>query len=560
LASAYTYNGAPTVTAVNPNNGPQAGGNTVTVTGTGFVSGSTSVLFGSTAGSGVSVSSSTSLTVVVPAGTGTVDVTVSTTSGGSSNPLASAYTYNGSAAPGGTVSVDKITDLIGNYPDKVSGTGWSANGDTTVTLNQCASTTYSSATCDATNQVSVNLGTGKLAGTFKNAVIDLAVGQIDSNADTCGIAGSTTCYIVVVGNTGDATSSGALSFKLPTFAVAKTTGALGNYVDRLKASGFPIGDTVVAQECDASVAVPATVSTNCDAATQISGMAGPSGVVTFSTGVTLRVDGAYSDSASGSCQVGGSCDIGVTDSQNAAIGLSEAVHFASPILLLKKTTNVLGNYVDAVKAAGFPIGDTIVAEECDASVVIPTTVASNCDAATQISGTSGANGKVTFTSTGVTIAVGGAYSDSADGTCPAGGTCDIVVSDSANPSVGVDEAVTFATPTATASATSNVAANSLDKVAAGSFPIGDTVTAQECDASVTAGNLGTNCDSATQISGTVGPSGKVAFTTTGVTVRVGSAYSDTAGGSCPAGGSCDIVVNDSTHSGFFIAITIGLAG
>ena len=72
LADAYTYNAAPTVTDVSPNNGPAAGTNTVTVTGTGFVSGSTSVDFGSNAGTSVDVTSSTSLTVVVPAGTGTV--------------------------------------------------------------------------------------------------------------------------------------------------------------------------------------------------------------------------------------------------------------------------------------------------------------------------------------------------------------------------------------------------------------------------------------------------------------------------------------------------------
>ena len=40
----------PTVTSVTPNNGPQAGGNSVTVAGTGFVSGSTTVDFGSTRG------------------------------------------------------------------------------------------------------------------------------------------------------------------------------------------------------------------------------------------------------------------------------------------------------------------------------------------------------------------------------------------------------------------------------------------------------------------------------------------------------------------------------
>ena len=54
---------------------------------------------------------------------------------------------------GGTVTLTKLTNLIGNYPEKVSGTGWAVHGDTTVTLNQCASTAYSAATCDAANQV-----------------------------------------------------------------------------------------------------------------------------------------------------------------------------------------------------------------------------------------------------------------------------------------------------------------------------------------------------------------------------------------------------------------------
>ncbi len=672
----YTYNAPPTVTNVSPNNGPPSGTNTVTVTGSGFVSGSTTVDFGANAGTSVNVSSSTSLTVVVPAGIGTVSVTVITTSGGASTPLANAYTYNGSSTPGGAVTTTKVTALIGNYPEKVSGTGWAVNGDTTVTVNQCASTTYSAATCDAANQVSATLGTGSQTGIFKSAVIELAVGRIDSNGDTCGLSSSVPCYVVVVGNTGDSTASAALGFTLPSFtvhkttavlgnyvdsvkasgipigdtvtaqecdgsvvvpatvsthcdgatqisgtsgtngkvvftstgvtlrvgspytdsasgscsfggtcdigvvdsdnadvgaavavafatpaiAVHKTTAALGNYVDAVKATGFPIGDTVVAQECDASVSVPATVATHCDAATQISGTVAATGGVVFSpTGVTLRVGSAYADSASGSCQVGGICDIGVTDSQNSAVGLSEGVAFATPTIAVHKTTGVLGNYVDAVKATNFPIGDTIVAQECDPSVVIPTTVGSHCDAATENSGTSAANGVVTFGSAGVPIAVGGAYVDGASGTCPAGGTCDIVVTDSNNAAIGLEVAVTFATPTASVHVATNVPANYVDKVTAGSFPIGDTVTAQECDASVTASNVGTNCDNATQITGTVGSTGTVTFSASGVPIRVGSAYSDGASGTCPAGGSCDVVVTDSTHSGFYIAISVGLA-
>ncbi len=151
--------------------------------------------------------------------------------------------------------------------------------------------------------------------------------------------------------------------------------------------------------------------------------------------------------------------------------LSVAVGFATPTLSLKKTTDVLGNYVDAVKAAGFPIGDTVVAQECDSSVVIPTTVASDCDCCNADYGYRRARtGKVTFSPTGVTLLVGSAYSDSASGTCPFGGTCEVVVSDSGNPSIGLDEAVTFATPTASVRETSNVAPNYVDKVTADEFP------------------------------------------------------------------------------------------
>ena len=290
LADAYTYNGPPTVTSVTPDNGPQSGTNTVTVNGTGFVSGSTTVDFGTTAGTSVNVAGGgASLSVVVPAGTGTVSVTVSTTGRWSSTPLADAYTYNASTTAGGAITVAKSTGLIGNYPDKISGSGWTH--DTSVTLSECASTTYSASTCDTANPVSVTLGTGRYAGIFKNAVIHVAVGTIDTNGDTCGVAGATTCYVVVVGNTADTTSSGALSFTLPNFTLKKTTDVLGNYVDRVKAAGLPAGDTVVAQECDASVSVPGTVPSHCDSSTDISGTTGATGKVVFSpsTGVKLLV-------------------------------------------------------------------------------------------------------------------------------------------------------------------------------------------------------------------------------------------------------------------------------
>ena len=485
------------------------------------------------------------------------------TDGSASSANLDQFSGGPTVAPGGTVALYKSTALLGNYGEKVSGTGWVH--DTTVTLNECATTTYSAATCDGSNKVSgVTLGTGRAAGIFKNAVINLAVGTIDTNGDTCGVAGSTPCYIVVVGNTGDQTGSAALGFAAQSFTLKKTTGALGNSVDAVTAVGFPIGDTIVARECDASVSVPSTVSTHCDSSTQSSGTTGASGKVVFTagssgTGVTLLVGSAYSDSAGGTCELGGSCDVGVTDSSNPAIGLSATVGFAAPpTMSLKTTTGIHGNYLDAVKAAGFPIGDPIVAEECDPGLVIPATVSSNCDAATQITATASGKGAAVFSpSANLKVLVGGAYSDSASGQCSFGGTCEILVFDTANTGIGTDAAVTFAVPTASVKESSNVAPNYVDKVTATQFPVGDTVTARECDSAVTSANLATHCDGSTVISGAVSAAGGVAFSPTGVTVHIGSAYSETGTGTCPAGGSCDIVVNDST-SGAFIAIPVGL--
>ena len=77
----FTYIALPTITGVSPAAGPAAGGNTVTITGTGFQNifgfpGVTTVDFGSIPAPSFTVNSDTSITATVPAGSaGTVDVT-----------------------------------------------------------------------------------------------------------------------------------------------------------------------------------------------------------------------------------------------------------------------------------------------------------------------------------------------------------------------------------------------------------------------------------------------------------------------------------------------------
>ncbi len=84
--------GAPTVTSVAPGTGPATGGNTVTITGTGFT-GATSVTFGGVAATSFTVVNATTITSVVPssATNGAVSVIVTTTVG--SNAANTLYSY-----------------------------------------------------------------------------------------------------------------------------------------------------------------------------------------------------------------------------------------------------------------------------------------------------------------------------------------------------------------------------------------------------------------------------------------------------------------------------------
>ncbi|MEW6127530.1 MAG: IPT/TIG domain-containing protein [Acidobacteriota bacterium] len=100
LTNGFTYNAppapAPTITGISPNTGTVAGGLTVTISGTGFVSGATAS-FGGTPATNVNVVSATSITATTPAHTaGAVDVTV-TNPDNQSATLTNGFTYTGSS-------------------------------------------------------------------------------------------------------------------------------------------------------------------------------------------------------------------------------------------------------------------------------------------------------------------------------------------------------------------------------------------------------------------------------------------------------------------------------
>src|SRR5438093_679508 len=117
-ADRFTY--GPTVTRVEPNVGPAAGGTSVTITGTGFA-GATAVKFESTNATSFTVNSATSITATSPAGRGTVDVTVTSAAGTSPTSPADQFTY--------TPPVPKPAEFhAATYPAEWKGTNTNFHG------------------------------------------------------------------------------------------------------------------------------------------------------------------------------------------------------------------------------------------------------------------------------------------------------------------------------------------------------------------------------------------------------------------------------------------------
>ena len=90
----FTFNPLPTVTSCNPPAGPPSGGNSVTITGTGFLATPTSITFGGAAATNIIFNSATSVSCTAPAhAAGTVNVVV-TNPDGQSGTGTNVYTYN----------------------------------------------------------------------------------------------------------------------------------------------------------------------------------------------------------------------------------------------------------------------------------------------------------------------------------------------------------------------------------------------------------------------------------------------------------------------------------
>ncbi|RZS36407.1 IPT/TIG domain-containing protein [Herbihabitans rhizosphaerae] len=239
-AAKFAYLVPPTVTKVDKNRGPAAGGTTVTVTGTNFVAGNgpdgkpnTTVAFGEAQATAVSVGSGgTSLTCVTPeAGDElVVDVVVTTKGGSSPTSAASKYTYV--PAPAITVVTPASGPVAGGQTVTITGTNLA--GATAVEFGDVPATvgtvTATSLTCTApagavgTVHITVTTDGGTSAESDADEYTFLARPTVTAlNPNTGPIAGGTT--VTVTGtNLASATSARfGTGAQLPVTEVAATS-------------------------------------------------------------------------------------------------------------------------------------------------------------------------------------------------------------------------------------------------------------------------------------------------------------------------------------------------
>ncbi|MBI5359860.1 MAG: IPT/TIG domain-containing protein [Planctomycetes bacterium] len=128
LTNGFVYANSPTVSSIAPNTGTSDGGDSVTITGTNFVSGAT-VKIGANSATGVTVVNSTSITCTTPSGTiGGVNVVVTNPST-LAGTLTNGFTFQPVAMPNIISIAPDNGDVAGNTPCTITGTDFK-NGAT----------------------------------------------------------------------------------------------------------------------------------------------------------------------------------------------------------------------------------------------------------------------------------------------------------------------------------------------------------------------------------------------------------------------------------------------
>ena len=161
--NAYTYTAVPTFTAIAPTYGRTAGGTSVTITGTNFVTGATAVTFDGVAAPTFTVVSATQITATTPADAGAATVTVTTPGGAPTRP----YTF---ADPTISGALSRITGTRGSTYTLITipGNYFITSPYPTVTFIQGSNTMTGTVTACTQAQVtfSITIPAGQATGLY----------------------------------------------------------------------------------------------------------------------------------------------------------------------------------------------------------------------------------------------------------------------------------------------------------------------------------------------------------------------------------------------------------
>jgi hypothetical protein len=173
---AYMFTAAPTFTAIAPLYGRTAGGTSVTLTGTNFVTGATAVTFDGVAAPTFTVVSATQITATTPADAGAATVTVTTPGGAPTRP----YTF---ADPTISGALSRITGAHGSTYTLITipGNYFITSPYPTVTFIQGSNTMTGTVTACTQAQVtfSVTIPAGQATGLY-----DVRVTNTDGGSAT----------------------------------------------------------------------------------------------------------------------------------------------------------------------------------------------------------------------------------------------------------------------------------------------------------------------------------------------------------------------------------------
>ncbi len=252
-ADSFAYADAPTITSISPSAGPSAGGDQLTITGTGFY-GVTSVTFAGSAGSNLIVNSPTSLTVTTPASStgGSVNVVVNIFATGGNTDGSAIYKFRAPPTINGLVTTSGST------------TGGTSVGISGRDLNPASSVTFGGVPATSfvvNNSLSITaVAPAHVAGTVDVVVTTPGGTTSTSSADQFTYAAPAPTVTSVSPSSGSTAGGGSV-----TLTGTNLTGATAVSFGGTSATGFTVvNDTTVTATAPAGAAgtVDVTVTTS----------------------------------------------------------------------------------------------------------------------------------------------------------------------------------------------------------------------------------------------------------------------------------------------------------